>query len=70
LLDVTVCTFPFLLPYMIPTILAAATTNGHGEAIAPVSPFHAGLYNFHSWGLLLMILLAVFAGYGRQNEKV
>jgi Na+/H+ antiporter NhaC len=69
LLDVTVCTFPFLLPYMIPTILAAATTNGH-EGVTAVSPFQAGLYNFHSWALLLMILLAVFGGYGRDQADV
>lgn len=67
LLDVTVCTFPFLLPYMIPTILAAATTNGYGEGVPPVSPFQAGLYNFHSWALLAMVLAAVLAGYGRRQ---
>jgi len=68
LLDVTVCTFPFLLPYMIPTILAAATTNGY-ETVPAVSAFEAGLYNFHSWALLLMVLLAVFGGYGRRKAE-
>jgi len=66
LLDATVCTFPFLLPYMIPTILAAATTTGY-EGVPLVSAFHAGLYNFHSWALLAMVLLAVLAGYGRPD---
>jgi Na+/H+ antiporter NhaC len=67
LLDVTVCTWPFLLPYMIPTVLAAATTSGLGEGVPAMSAFQAGLYNFHSWALLAVILGAVFAGYGRKR---
>jgi Na+/H+ antiporter NhaC len=68
LLDVTVCTWPFLLPYCIPTILAASTTAaGAGFGMPRVSPLAAGLANLHSWGLLAMALLAVFAGYGRRS---
>ena len=67
LLDVTVCTYPFLLPYMIPTILAASLTQGLGEGLASISPLQAGLYNFHSWALLAVVLLAVFGGYGRRS---
>jgi len=70
LLDVTVCTWPFLLPYCIPTILAANTTAaGAGFAMPRVSPLAAGLANLHSWGLLAMALLAVFAGYGRRQGE-
>jgi len=70
LLDVTVCTWPFLLPYCIPTILAASTTAaGAGFAMPRVSPLAAGLANLHSWGLLAMALLAVFAGYGRRQGE-
>ena len=64
LLDVTVCTYPFLLPYMIPTILAASTTQGYDGGAPAISPFVVGVYNLHSWALLAMILLAVLAGYG------
>ena len=66
LLDVTVCTFPFLTPYMVPTLLAASTTQGL-EGVPGVSPFLAGVSNFHSWALLVMVLLAVFGGYGRRS---
>lgn len=70
LLDVTVCTWPFLLPYCIPTILAASTTAaGAAFGMPRVSPFAAGLANLHSWGLLAMVLLAVLAGYGRRGEE-
>lgn len=68
LLDVTVCTWPFLLPYCIPTILAASTTvAGEGFGMPRVSPLDAGLANLHSWGLLAMVLLAVATGYGRRR---
>ena len=66
ILDVTVCTYPFLLPYMIPTILAASTTAG-ADGVPMVSAFDAGLHNFHSWGLLLVVLVAIVTGYGRQR---
>ena len=32
LMDITVCGLPFILPYMIPTILAASTTECRGSA--------------------------------------
>jgi Na+/H+ antiporter NhaC len=68
LLDVTVCTWPFLLPYFIPTILAASTTAGGGEAGMPrLAAATAGLWNLHSWSLLLTIVLAIVSGYGRSR---
>ena len=43
LLDMTVCTYPFLLPFFIPTILAAsATASGESFGIARVSALEAG----------------------------
>ncbi len=67
LLDVTVCTYPFLLPYCIPTILAASTTAaGAAFGMPRLSPLQVGLANLHSWGLLVMVLAAVVAGYGRR----
>ncbi len=50
---------------MIPTILAASTTQGYGGGAPPISPFAVGLHNLHSWALLAMVLLAVLGGYGR-----
>ncbi len=63
LLDVTVCTYPFLLPYCIPTILAASLTGS-----PKISPFTAGMYNFHSWALLAVIIVAIATGYGRSTS--
>jgi Na+/H+ antiporter NhaC len=69
LLDVTVCTYPFLLPFFIPTILAASTTAGLDAFGAPrLSAWTIGLHNVHSWGLLLVILLAVGTGWGRGES--
>jgi Na+/H+ antiporter NhaC len=69
ILDVTVCTYPFLLPFFIPTILAASTTaSGAGFGMPSLSPLTAGLYNFHSWALLVVVLAAVATGFGRSAK--
>ncbi len=65
-LDVTVCTYPFLLPWFIPTILASAATAGAG-AMPRLSPWTVGLWNAHSWALLLFIVLAIATGWGRSR---
>jgi Na+/H+ antiporter NhaC len=65
LLDMTVCTWPFLLPWFIPTILAGSLSGGT-PGMPRLSALQIGLANFHSWGLLAMVILAVAAGYGRR----
>jgi Na+/H+ antiporter NhaC len=66
LLDVTVCTYPFLLPYFIPTILIASTTQGAEAFGMPrLSAVSAGLWNFYSWGLLTVLVGAILTGWGR-----
>ena len=71
LLDITVCTYPFLLPYFIPTILAASTTgSGTAYAMPRLSAFTAGIHNVHSWALLLILLMAMITGFGRNNPTV
>lgn len=68
ILDITVCTYPFLLPFFIPTILAASMTAGASEFGMPrVAPLEAGLYNFHSWTLLAVLILALATGFGRDD---
>ena len=68
LLDVTACTWPFLLPFFIPTILAASVTaSGAGFGMPRVSALSAGLANAYSWGLLVMLLWAVASGMGRDR---
>ncbi len=69
-LDVTVCTYPFLLPFFIPTILAASTTAGlEAFGMPRLSAWAIGLHNAHSWALLLVILLALGTGWGRGERK-
>jgi len=66
LLDVTVCTYPFLFPFFIPTILASSTTAGlEGFGMPRLSAWSVGLHNAHSWALLLVILAAMATGWGR-----
>lgn len=68
LLDVTVCTYPFLLPFFIPTILAASLTAGAGD-LPRISPWSAGLHNVHSWALLVVIVLSLFIR-PRSNPRI
>lgn len=68
ILDVTVCTYPFLLPYCIPTVFAASTTtSGRGFGMPVLSALPVGLANFHSWALLLVIVVAIATGWGRTT---
>ncbi len=70
ILDTTVCTYPFLLPYCIPTILAASTTVGAGAYGMPqLNALTVGLYNFHSWALLAVMLFAISTGWGRVVDE-
>ena len=68
LLDMTVCTYPFLLPFFIPTILASsATAAGEAYGVPRVSALDAGLANPYSWALLGVMLAAIFTGLGRPE---
>ncbi len=68
ILDVTVCTYPFLFPFFIPTILAGSlTSSGADVGVAPVSALAAGLANLHSWGLLVVLIAALATGRGRSE---
>ena len=67
LLDLTVSTYPFLLPWFIPTVLAAAMT-GQGDGMVRLTVTQVGLFNFHSWALLAITLIAIITGWGRERE--
>ncbi len=70
LLSLIACIFPFLLPYFIPVILMANMTNTGTEfGIPQVSTLEIGLYNFMSWGLLLMAVITLVFGWGRTKLK-
>lgn len=69
LLDLSVCTWPFLLPYFLPPILMAGTTAS-GEAVgwARLSPWAVGAANLYSWALLVVLLIVVATGAGRHER--
>jgi Na+/H+ antiporter NhaC len=68
LLDLTVCTWPFLLPYFLPTILAAGTTRSEGATAMPaLTAGTVGLHNTYAWALLAVVVVAVVTGYGRRD---
>jgi Na+/H+ antiporter NhaC len=68
LLDMTVCTWPFLLPFFLPTILASgASASGAAQGMPRVSPLAVGMANTYAWALVLVIPLAIVTGYGRND---
>ncbi|MCX7553891.1 hypothetical protein OS175_08370 [Marinicella sp. S1101] len=70
LLSLMACTFPFILPYFIPVILMAnMTASGKEFGIPQVGPLEVGLYNFMSWGLLIMASITLFFGFGKSPSK-
>jgi Na+/H+ antiporter NhaC len=69
LMDITVCVFPFILPYMIPTILAAnATASGEQFGMPRLDPFAVGMANFHSFALFIVMVFAVVTGWGSDRR--
>ncbi|MEE8127566.1 MAG: hypothetical protein V3T45_03370, partial [Nitrospinaceae bacterium] len=60
------------LPHMVPVILATAFASQFGAEVgAPaVSLFSAGIHNFHSLALFVVIVLAAITGYGRKSQKI
>lgn len=68
LLDMTVCTWPFVLPYFLPTILAAsATTSGVALGMPRLAPLDIGLMNTYAWALAAVVPLSIISGYGRGD---
>ena len=71
ILDTTVCTYPFILPYCIPTVFAATLTAQAAEKYGVVAQNAKtiGMHNFHSWALLFVVLMAITTGWGRKIEE-
>ncbi len=68
LLSLIACVFPFVLPYFIPVILMANMTGtGKEYDIPQVGPLEVGLFNFMSWGLLVIALVTLLFGWGRKK---
>jgi len=69
LLDLTVCTWPFLLPYFLPTILtASASRSGEAFGMPPLAAGTVGLYNTYAWALVAVVLFTVITGYGSTRR--
>lgn len=69
LLDLTVCIWPFVLPWFLPPILAASATRDAALYGMPVlSPAVIGAHNTYAWALLLLVPLVVITGYGRDHR--
>ena len=69
ILDLTVCIYPFILPYCIPTVLASSmTSSGAAAGLPHLAPLQIGLVNFHSWALLVVTILAIATGFGRSEN--
>jgi Na+/H+ antiporter NhaC len=70
LLDLTVCTWPFLLPYFLPTILASsASASGADFGMPRVSPLEAGMANTYAWALLVTVPVVIITGFGRGDGR-
>ena len=70
LLDMTVCTWPFLLPWFLPTILAASASASATEfGMPPQTALSIGMHNTYAWALVGAVLLAVTTGFGRRWES-
>ena len=67
ILDIAVCTYPFLLPIFIPTVLAASMT-ADVIGMPRLSPWDVGLHNVHSWALLAVRVFAIATGWGRTAQ--
>ena len=69
LLDLAVCTWPFLLPYFLPPILmAGATASGEVVGWPRLSPWAASVTNVYSWTLLAVLAVAIITGAGRHDR--
>jgi Na+/H+ antiporter NhaC len=65
LLDLAVCTWPFLLPFFLPTILTASVTRGV-PGMPALTPASIGAHNAYAWALVAAILAMVVGGVGRR----
>ena len=55
------CVFPFLLPYFVPVILMVNISGTAAEyGVGSVTALEAGLFNFVSWGILVMVIVYIF----------
>ncbi|MDE7029049.1 MAG: hypothetical protein K2P63_03620, partial [Lachnospiraceae bacterium] len=66
LLDCTGCVFCFLAPWTVHCVIPAQQSAQFGEGFA-VAPASIPFVNFYSICMLVMLVLAVVTGYGREK---
>ena len=70
IMSLMACTYPFLLPYFVPVLLMVNITGSSTEfGIEGVTALEAGMYNFVSWGLLIISLLYIFQRKKRHHGQ-
>lgn len=68
LMDCTGCVFCFLAPWTVHCVIPAQQSAQFGEGFA-VAPASIPFVNYYSICMLVMLAVAVIAGYGRKNGK-
>lgn len=70
IMSLMACVFPFLLPYFVPVLLMVNISNTGAEfGVARVTALEAGLFNFVSWGLLVISIFYVFRASRLHHEQ-
>ena len=67
LLDCTGCVFCFLAPWTVHCVIPAQQSAQFGEGFA-VAPATIPFVNYYSLSMLVMLAVAVIAGYGRKKK--
>lgn len=75
LLDCAGTTLNYLLPYMVPVLIASMITSLYPpiEGAAPVTPIEICTHQFYPIVMAIMLVFAIATGYGRTfitNEKI
>ena len=61
IMSLMACTYPFLLPYFVPVLLMVnISSTGADFGVPQVTAIEAGMYNFVSWGLLIVSVYYLF----------
>lgn len=68
LMDCTGCVFCFLAPWTVHCVIPAQQSAQFGAQFA-VAPGSIPLVNFYSICMLVILILSIITGYGRENKK-
>ena len=70
IMSMMACVFPFLLPYFVPVLLMVNISgSGADFGIPQVTAIEAGLFNFVSWGILLVSFFYIFRKSDEKNPE-